>query len=55
VVWATEVAQQVKALAAEPEDLRTVPRAHKLERMNYYKLSANLHLHTIAYGTHTQR
>lgn len=54
MVWATDVAQ-VKALAAEPEDLSTVPRAHKLERMNYHKLSPNLHLHTLAYGTHTQR
>lgn len=43
---ASKMAQQTKALAAEPEDLSSLPRTHGrvMEgRSNFYKLSSDIH------------
>ena len=32
--WMGETAQQVEALAAKSDDLRSVPRTHRVEREN---------------------
>lgn len=54
---ASKIVQQVKALAATPEDLTGIPRISIVERKGYCKLSTHhgslQHVHMHAY-THTQ-
>lgn len=39
--WASEVAQQVKALAAKPSNLLVIPGAHMVQNTDSGKLSSD--------------
>ena len=43
-IGATGTAQQVKGLAAKPDDLSSLPRAHILKRTDSRKLSSDLNV-----------
>jgi hypothetical protein len=40
IFWAGKVDQQIKVLAAKPEDQGSIPGSHVVERTNVYRLSS---------------
>jgi hypothetical protein len=48
------MAQRVKKIAAKPDNLSSILRAHTVEeRINSPKMSSDLHIHTMIHYTHT--
>lgn len=48
-MWASELAQQVKELAAKRAHLREIPRTDTVEETVSCKLSFNFYVHTVAH------
>lgn len=48
-MWASELAQQVKELAAKRAHLREIPKNDTVEKTVSCKLSFNFYVHTVAH------